>query len=329
MNENPFKIGITHGDYNSQNYEVILRALSDNKMTDFCVPVIYGLSKVSAYYKKQAEIQDFSLQIIPKIDQINLKKCNLLNLTDQDFKMEEQQPAESVAKMAELSLQSAIKDLKTNSIDAIVSLPIAAPKIGKFNGQTEWIAAQANAQAALSMLVADNLRMGFVSSHLPLQQVAQVVNVDIIVKKIKLLHKSLQTDFRCANPTIAVLSLQPKEEKGELQKPDWEIVRTAVNQVFDERINAFGPFSAENFFQNENYTRYDAVLAMCPEQGMELFQLIANGDGACYTAGLSFVHTAPVPQVMPDCAPTALRTAIYTAIDILRNRKTYAEYAKK
>lgn len=329
MSENPYKIGITQGDYYGKNYESILKALSDNKMTEFCVPIVYGLSKVSAYYKKHFEIQDFSLQLISKIEQVNLKKNNLLNLSEQDFRMEEAQPEELVTKMAELSLQTACKDLKSNQIDAIVTAPVSAAKLGKYNGQTEWIAAQANVQSALLMMVADNLRMAFVSSHLPLQQVVQAATTDIIVKKIKMLHKSLLVDFRCANPTIAVLSMQAKEEKGELQKADWEVLRTAVNQVFDEKINAFGPFSMENFFREENYARYDAVLAMCPEQGLEQFQLIANGDGACYTAGLPFVHTSLVPSQSSEHAPTAMRNAIYTAVDILRNRKTHAEYAKK
>jgi len=45
-------IGITHGDINGIGYEVILKALSDNRVLDMFVPVIYGSSKLAGFYKK-------------------------------------------------------------------------------------------------------------------------------------------------------------------------------------------------------------------------------------------------------------------------------------
>ena len=57
-----YKIGITQGDINGIGYEVIIKALNDNKMMEICTPVVYGLAKVASYHRKNLDIQDFSFQ---------------------------------------------------------------------------------------------------------------------------------------------------------------------------------------------------------------------------------------------------------------------------
>ena len=51
------KVGITHGDINGIGYEVILKALDEQRMAELCTPVVYGSAKIAAAYRKALQMQ--------------------------------------------------------------------------------------------------------------------------------------------------------------------------------------------------------------------------------------------------------------------------------
>ena len=58
------KIAITQGDINGIGYQVILKALEDNRILELCTPVIYGSARIAAQYRKLLGMPDFRLNII-------------------------------------------------------------------------------------------------------------------------------------------------------------------------------------------------------------------------------------------------------------------------
>lgn len=341
MTENTnYKIGITQGDTNGIGYEVIMKALSDNKILDLFTPVVYGLAKVATFHKKTLDLNDFTFQFIKTIEQVNPKKNNLLNLLDKEVKVDLGLATEISGKMAELSLTTACKDLKDNKIDAIVTAPINKKNIQsenfKFSGHTEFLTDYFKAQQSMMMMVADRLKVGFVTNHLPIWQVSKALTTDLILKKLKILHHSLTVDFACTNPKIAVLALNPHAgDDGLLGNDEKDKIIPAINKAFDEKINAFGPFPADGFFGSGKYTEFDAVLAMYHDQGMIPFKLLSMDEGVNYTAGLPIVRTSPAHGTAYELAGKdsasgqSLRSAIYLAIDILRNRKNIEKASSK
>ncbi len=312
------KIGITQGDTNGIGYEVIMKALANSRIQDLCVPIVYGVGKVAAL-------------VVKSVQQANGKKANLLNLTDEEVKVELGAATPTGGKMAELALKAACKDLKDKAIDAIVTAPInksvMPEKSFNFSGHTEFLANFFGAKESLMMMVSENLRLGFVTNHLPIEQVAQNINKDLIIKKIKLLNESLKQDFLCTNPKIAVLALNPHAgDNGKIGKEENDIIKPAIEQAFAEKINAFGPFPADGFFAAEQYRKFDAVLAMYHDQGMIPFKVLSMDGGVNFTAGLPIVRTSPAHGTAYDIAGQnvasceSFRNAIYLALDILRNR---------
>jgi 4-hydroxythreonine-4-phosphate dehydrogenase len=61
------------------------------------------------------------------------------------------------------------------------------------------------------------------------------------------------------------------------------------------------------------------------------FKTLAAGEGINYTAGLPVIRTSPDHGTAFDIAgkdmadPSSFREALFAAIDLLRNRKRYAE----
>ena len=332
-----YKIGITQGDINGIGYEVIIKALNDNKMMEICTPVVYGLAKVASYHRKSLDIQDFSFQFIKNIEQVSLKRPSLINLYDEEVKIDLGTSTKIAGQMAERALYAAGRDLKNKNIDAIVTAPVNKDNIQSdkyvFPGQTEFFEHYfgGNKNKALMLMVADKLRIGFVTNHLPIDKVSQAINKELIGQKLQVLHKSLKQDFNINNPTIAVLSLNPHSgDNGLLGSEEKEIITPAIELAFQNHINAFGPFAADGFFGSGAYCKFDAILAMYHDQGMLPFKILGT-EGVNFTAGLPIVRTSPAHGTAYDIAGKnqangqSMRNAIYLAIDILRNRERNAQ----
>jgi 4-hydroxythreonine-4-phosphate dehydrogenase len=330
--EQLFKIGITHGDINSISYEVIMKALNDPKIVEVCTPIVYGMPKLSNYYRKVLDINDFTFQFIKSAQQCSPKKPNLVNICDDEIKISLGESSEIAGKMAELALNTACNDLKNNSIDAIVTAPIQKHNMQsptfKFEGHTEYFSAQFNAKDTMMLMVSDHLKVGFVTNHTAINETGKMLSIELILKKINILNQSLIHDFLCTHPKIAVLAFNPHAgDKGLFGKEEIEILEPAIKQAFDKNMNAFGPFPADGFFASGQYKQFDAVLAMYHDQGMIPFKLLAYEGGVNFTAGLPIVRTSPAHGTGYDIAgkniasPNAMRNAIFLAIDILNNRK--------
>ena len=87
MEAKKLKIGITQGDINGIGYEVIIKTLEDNRILDFCIPIVYGSPKVAAYHRKMLDI-NLSLNLINSAAEANEKRANIINCTDDEIKVE-------------------------------------------------------------------------------------------------------------------------------------------------------------------------------------------------------------------------------------------------
>lgn len=330
-----YKIGITHGDINGIGYEVIIKALCDYKIMDLCTPIVYGLSKAASYHRKYMELPDFSFQFIKNTEQLSTKRPNLINLYDEEVKIELGTSTKVAGQMSERSLYAAGRDLKNKVIDAIVTAPINKDNIQSdkfvFSGQTEFFEHYFGGaeNKAMMMMVSDLLRVGFVTNHLPLNKVASSITKELIYNKLEILDKSLKQDFAISNPKIAVLALNPHAgDNGLIGTEEKTMIQSTIELAFQNHINAFGPFPADGFFASGSYRKFDAVLAMYHDQGMLPFKLLSS-EGVNFTAGLPIVRTSPAHGTAYDIAgkniadAQSMRNAIYLAIDILKNRERF------
>jgi len=328
-----FVIGITQGDINGISYEVIIKSLSDNRIMELCTPVVYGLSKVASYHKKYMELPDFSFQFTKTAEQLSTKRPNLINLYEEEVKLDLGTSTKIAGQMSERSLYAAGRDLKNKLIDAIVTAPVNMNNIQsdkfKFAGHTEFFEHYFGGKEhpAMMLLVAEGIRIGLVTNHLPMSALNGEITTEKVLQKLEILNQSLKQDFAISNPTIAVLALNPHTgDDGLFGKEEIEAIQPAINQAFHNGINAFGPFPADGFFAAGTYRKFDAVLAMYHDQGMIPFKLLGK-DGVNFTAGLPIVRTSPAHGTAYDIAgkniadAQSMRNAIYLALDILRNRK--------
>lgn len=330
------KVGITIGDINGIGPELILKTFTDNRILSNITPVIYGNSKVLSYHKKALNIKDFNFVPAEDATKAKTKKVNLVNCWDEEVKVEIGQSTPTGGKYAFLALKKATEDLAANKVDVLVTAPINKNNIqsSEFNfpGHTEYLAKMANVDNALMFMVSEGIRVGVVTGHIPVKDVATTINKDNIYDKIVQMKNSLERDFGINKPKIAVLGLNPHAgEKGLIGEEDKKIITPAIEKAYGEGIMAFGPYPADGFFGSSNFRNFDAVLAMYHDQGLIPFKSMTFGHGVNFTAGLPIVRTSPDHGTAYELAGkgeaqvSSFRSAIYAARDIFINREFHKE----
>lgn len=337
--DNRIRIGFTLGDVNGVGPEVVLKALEDKRMLGICTPVIYGNNKIISFYKKLCNLEGLSYSTVNSADQATHKSVHVINCIQQDVMIMPGQENEVGARVALASLEAATKDLLDGHIDAIVTAPINKHNLQSigfaYPGHTEYFQSFAPQSESVMLLMQGELRVGLVTGHVPVKDVAASISKEKILKKLEVIHHSLKQDFASTSPKIAVLGLNPHAgDGGALGAEETNIIIPAIKAAQEKKMLVTGPFSADGFFGSGQYQYFDAVLAMYHDQGLVGFKSLSFGNGVNYTAGLPFVRTSPDHGTAFDIAgknlasPESLLQATFTAIDIVRSRNEYLEATK-
>ena len=323
------------GDVNGISLEVILKTLAPKELLNRCTPVLYGSSKAVSYHRNIIAVEEFEYQGARNADRINPDVINIINCWEEVLNIQLGKVTDTGGKYALLALEAATQDLIDGKIDALVTAPIhkKAMQLAGFAypGHTEYLTEKMGAAHSLMLLTHDDLRMGLVTNHLPLAEVAAKITQELVLAKIVLLHDSLRKDFGIDKPRIAVLGLNPHAgDDGVLGTEEIAHILPAVEAAKAKKILALGPYAADGFFGSGNYRHFDGILAMYHDQGLVPFKALAFGGGVNYTAGLPFVRTSPDHGTAMDIAgmgtadENSFRQALFMAMDIVKNRADYA-----
>lgn len=328
------RLGISQGDVNGIGYEVLLKCFSDTRMFEGCTPILYGSSKVASYHKKLINATDFPFVNIRTVEQAETSKFNILNIIQDEVKIDIGQPTEIGGRLAAMSLDYACHDLMNGKLDALVTNPINKKNIQseKFNfpGHTEYLTNKFGVEESLMIMTCHDLHIGIMTNHLSLSQVPKVLNRELILRKLQVMDSSLKRDFGIRMPKIAVLALNPHAgDRGLIGTEDDSIVAPAIREAFDNGILAFGPYPADGFFGNGTFREFDGVMALYHDQGLIPFKLMSFTEGVNFTAGLPYVRTSPSHGTAYEIAgkniasAQSFRNAVFLAMDIIRNRREF------
>jgi len=332
------KVGITQGDINGIGYEVILKTFADIRMAEMCIPVLYGSGKVAAYQRKIMNLQPVAFSQINNAKDAVANKVNIINCISDDTKVDLGESTPIAGEAAFKSLERATNDLKEGLIDVLVTAPINKNNIQRddfhFPGHTEYLESKFGQEGdkSLMILAKDAVRVALVTGHIPLSEVPQKVTKEKIIEAATLFDQSLRRDFKCGRPRIAVLSLNPHAgDNGLLGSEENDVIIPALKELEEKKLLCFGPYAADGFFGSGEFSHFDGILAMYHDQGLAPFKTLAMEDGVNFTAGLPVVRTSPAHGTAyglagkGEASEESFRQAVFMAIDILENRKSYDE----
>lgn len=326
-------VGISIGDLNGIGAEIVLKTFSDPRMFDFCTPVVFASQKAIQFLKKHLNLTT-QTQKVESLDKLIDKKLNIINVWNDPFNFDFGKETKKAGEYAIASLKSATEALKNKKIDALLTAPINKANIQSeefsFPGHTDFLAKEFEGNA-LMFMVSDELKVGLLTDHVAVKDVASEITPELIKEKITTINESLKRDFRISKPKIAVLGINPHSgDNGVIGKEDDEVLRPVIDKLYNNKVMVFGPYAADSFFGSNNYKKFDAVIASYHDQGLIPFKTLTFGNGVNYTAGLSEVRTSPDHGTAYEIAgkgiadASSFTEALFSALSIVKNRAEYA-----
>lgn len=335
--EKKIRLAISIGDLNGIGSEIIIKTFEDNRMLEFCTPVIFASIKTMSFFKKHFK-SNINFHGINHTDQILDGKINVLNVWKENTHINFGEEDVKIGEYSIKSLEAATTALKGNAVDVLVTAPIHKHNIQsesfKFPGHTNYLAEKLEG-TSLMFMVTDTLKVGLLTDHVPVKDVPNQITAELINQKIDTVYKSLVQDFRISKPKIAVLGINPHAgDNGVIGQEDDEVLRPTIEDIKSKGKMVYGPYSADSFFGSGNYKNFDAIVASYHDQGLIPFKTIAFGHGVNFTAGLNKVRTSPDHGTAFEIAGKgqadngSFKEAVFMAIQIFNNRSDYAHYAK-
>lgn len=332
--EEKIKVGISIGDLNGIGGEIIIKLFEDNRILDFFTPIIFASVKTIYFLKKHFE-STFSFIGIHNITQVQHGKVNIINVWNEEVKIEFGEENLKIGEYAIKSLVAATEALKTGKVDILVTAPINKHNIQseKFNfpGHTDYLAKELEGNS-LMFMVTDTLKVGLLTDHVPVKDISSNITEELIESKIDTVYNSLIKDFGIRKPKIAVLGINPHTgDNGVIGNEDDTILRPTLKKIRESGKLVFGPYAADSFFGSKNYKNFDAIIAAYHDQGLIPFKTLSFGNGVNFTAGLNKVRTSPDHGTAYEIAGkgiadiSSFREAIFTGVSIFKMRKIHEE----
>jgi len=332
IKQNKIVVGISIGDLNGIGPEIILKTFQDQRMLEFCTPVIFASHKLMTYFKREYDLR-CNLNGIDTLDALAHKKINILNVWKEQVDINFGKENSTIGSYAIKSLKSAVSELKKKTIDVLVTAPINKSNVQSenynFPGHTDYLNQELEGDS-LMLMISNSLRVGLLTDHVALKDVVKNITDKLIEKKINTIHKSLIQDFGIIKPKIAVLGINPHTgDYGVIGTEDDTVLRPALDNIRKNGKLVFGPYAADSFFGSENYKNFDAIIASYHEQGLIPFKTLTFGSGVNYTAGLNRIRTSPDHGTAYDIAGKnianheSFKEAVFSAINIYKKRKEY------
>jgi 4-hydroxythreonine-4-phosphate dehydrogenase len=333
MEENrKIRLGISIGDLNGIGCEVALKTFEDSRMLDFCTPIFFASNKTISH---QMKVLDMSIVFngIPEADKAIDGKVNIVNVWKEIPNIQFGEATEEAGRFAIQSLKAAVAALKEGVIDVLVTAPINKNNIQseefKFPGHTDYLAQELEGES-LMFMVTDDLKVGLLTDHVAVKDVAAAIIPRLIRDKVNTIEKSLKMDFGIRRPRIALLGINPHSgDNGVIGKEDDEVLKPVIKEMANNGHLVYGPYSADSFFGSYGYKKFDAILAAYHDQGLIPFKTLSFGKGVNFTAGLDKVRTSPDHGTAYEIAgqgkadSSSFKEAVFTGIQIFKSRTEY------
>ncbi|PAU95536.1 4-hydroxythreonine-4-phosphate dehydrogenase PdxA [Aliifodinibius salipaludis] len=324
------RIAISIGDVNGIGPEVVIKSLLELPLEGI-TPVILSSKEVLDWWLSNLS-ESLDYHYAQSIDDVAKQQINLLETyTEETPSVNPGDFSKGSGKCAMLAVEKGISLCKSQQADALVTAPISKEAVNlagyHIPGHTEFLAEKTNTSDYMMMLVHKGLRVGLVTGHIPVSDIAPALSTNSIKKYIRVMHNALQNDFNLSSPNIAVLGLNPHAgDGGIIGTEEIDIITPAIEDSRSKGLSVSGPHPADGFFGNRKYEQYDGIVAMYHDQGLIPFKTLSFGGGVNFTAGLPIIRTSPDHGTAFDIAgqnkatPSSFIEAFRLASELIEHR---------
>ncbi len=190
----------------------------------------------------------------------------------------------------------AVELTRRGETDAVVTSAINKASLHaaghRYDGHTELLAELCGNPSVTMMLVAGNLRVCHVSTHVSLREAIDRVRPERIGAVLRLAHAGIR-ELGIAAPRLAVAGLNPHAgEGGIFGDEEQKYIAPAIAQARAEGLDVRGPYAGDTVFFRALQGEFDGVVAMYHDQGHVAAKMLGIWQGVNVTLGLPIIRTS-------------------------------------
>ncbi len=305
------RLAVTIGDPAGIGIEVILKALADESIADFCQITLVGTKSILK--RSYNALKSLNLDVANP-DRLEVLEVPLDPKIEGQIAIGEGNAASGKASF--LYLEKAIDRTLAGDFTGIVTAPIAKSlwKAAGYHypGQTEVLAQKARCDLYGMLFVAQSpytgwtLRTLLATTHIPLAQVSASLTPELMSRKLELFIDCLKQDFDIDRPTIVIAGLNPHSgENGQLGTEERDCLLPWLEEAKKRypEVNLQGLIPpdtmwvkpAEAWYRSDGNSNHyaDGYLALYHDQGLIPVKLMGFDRAINTTIGLPFIRTSP------------------------------------
>jgi 4-hydroxythreonine-4-phosphate dehydrogenase len=291
-------IAITMGDPAGVGPEIIMKSLAHADLFERCRPLVIGdIGRL----RQAGKIVGVDLAMNPVAKPADGKYMpGTVDVIDiavvpADLPFGKVSPAGGEA--AYRFIECAAKLAMDGAADAICTAPLnkealhAAGHI--FPGHTEMLAHLCGIKEVSMLLVAPNLRVIHVTTHMALLDAIAMINPGLVERTIGRAQDTL-VKAGIKNPRIGVCAINPHAGEHGLfsHGEEEEKIEPAIRKCQERGWNVEGPLPADTLFFRAGRGDFDCVVAMYHDQGHGPIKVLGIEAGVNITVGLPVVRTS-------------------------------------
>ncbi|RPH31042.1 4-hydroxythreonine-4-phosphate dehydrogenase PdxA [bacterium] len=331
-------VAITLGDFNGIGPEVALKSALHPSVRRLCTPLLIGAKPAFEFYARRYRLPAHirPLDGSAESERAGRGAITLSSVESSAVSAASVRPglvSGRAGGAAARAVEAAVRLVQSGVADAIVTAPVSKRAMHlagvDFPGQTEMVQHLSGASRVVMMLVCSRLRVGLITIHVPVREVARLISGALLRERIQVIDEALRNDWGIRQPALAVLGLNPHAgESGDLGAEEKQLIAPTLQQLRRTGLSLAGPFPADAFFARYKPGSYDAVVAMYHDQGLIPLKMLAAGRGVNVSLGLPVVRTSPDHGTGFDIAgkgtadPASMIEAIKLAVLIATHRRS-------
>ena len=291
-------IGITMGDASGVGPEIVVKSLTHKVVYEQCRPLVIGdarrLEQANEIVHGSAKIRRIKDATEAKYE-AGIIDCIDLNLIPDDLPFGQLSAVAGDA--AYQYIARAVELAQAQQIDAICTAPLNKEALHagghKFPGHTEMLAHLTGVKEVSMMLVAPQLRVIHVTTHIGIIDAIRKIEPGLVQRTIERGNATL-VKAGIAKPRIGVCGINPHAGESGLfgYGEEEEKIIPAVKILQERGLDVTGPLPADTLFFRAGRGDFDLVVAMYHDQGHGPVKVLGLEAGVNVTVGLEVIRTS-------------------------------------
>lgn len=291
-------IAIPMGDPAGIGPEIVVRALNDEKVKCAANCVVIGDAEILNKAMQITGVK-MKLNIIDEVSEARYEN-DIINVFDLDnVKLEEFEFGKvsgMCGKAAFEYIKKSIELANDKLVDAVSTTPINKESLKAggidFIGHTEIFGALTNTDDPLTMFETNGLRVFFLTRHVSLRKMLDMIKKDRIKDYVIRCTKALEK-LGVKDGTMAIAGLNPHSgEHGLFGYEEVDEIMPAIEELKNMGYKVAGPIGADSVFHQAALGKYNSVLSLYHDQGHIATKTLDFDRTIAITNGMPILRTS-------------------------------------